>query len=75
MLFNEDIWCEHRAIASELNTVFDLKKQHLCRKISKLIDGEGKGIINLVAVWFLLFNGISTLFRLINAKAILLEEQ
>ena len=26
-------------------------------------------------VWFLLFNGISTLFRLFNAKAILLEEQ
>ena len=26
-------------------------------------------------VWFLCFNGISTLFRLFNAKAILLEEQ
>ena len=26
-------------------------------------------------VWYLLFNGISTLFRLFNAKAILLEEQ
>ena len=26
-------------------------------------------------VWFLLFNGISTLFMLFNAKAILLEEQ
>ena len=26
-------------------------------------------------VWFLSFNGISTLFRLFNAKAILLEEQ
>ena len=26
-------------------------------------------------VWFLLFNGISTLFSLFNAKAILLEEQ
>ena len=26
-------------------------------------------------VWFSLFNGISTLFRLFNAKAILLEEQ
>ena len=26
-------------------------------------------------VWFLCFNGISTVFRLFNAKAILLEEQ
>ena len=26
-------------------------------------------------VWLFLFNGISTLFRLFNAKAILLEEQ
>ena len=27
-----------------------------------------------IKVWFLCFNGISTLFRLFNAKAILLEE-
>ena len=34
--------------------------------------------MNAVLVWFglvSLFNGISTLFRLFNAKAILLEEQ
>ena len=34
-------------------------------------DGEFESLVGLVS----LFNGISTLFRLFNAKAILLEEQ
>ena len=39
---------------------------------------SGKKFLEKLMVWFCLvslFNGISTLFRLFNAKAILLEEQ
>ena len=36
--------------------------------------GENESLRS-VRIWFTLFNGISTLFRLFNAKTILLEEQ
>ena len=49
--------------------------------IDWLIDFNGLNVkesCSLYIIWFYLvslFNGISTLFRLFNAKAILLEEQ
>ena len=39
-----------------------------CSRLEQLLVAEKFGLISL-------FNGISTLFRLFNAKAILLEEQ
>ena len=56
----------------------DLEILELCGQViwEELTQRElPKRIDWFCLVWFLCFNGISTLFRLFNAKSILLEEQ
>ena len=46
------------------------------RRLTETVRGEQRMIVCVISFGLVsLFNGISTLFRLFNAKAILLEEE